>query len=445
MIIIGFGANLSGKHGNAEETLCFYAKKLSKSGVNILKSSHIYESAPVPISDQPWYKNAVCVVETHLPPHDLLNLLSDLEKDAGRVRTEQNAPRVLDLDLLAYHDVIMNDDTLKLPHPELHNRAFTLYPMAEISKDWKHPTLNKSVDNMIKNLPTDQKIKKIRGKKLFETLVDKLRNQPSPLIMGIVNATPDSFFDGGEYNKVDQAIAHGKKILKQGADILDIGGESTRPNAKTVSVQEELNRIIPVIEGLKPYAEYISVDTRNSKTMEAAIKAGANMINDVSALTHDPEAMSVVSQSGLPVCLMHMKGTPETMQNAPKYKNVIDEVLAYLENRMRECVLYGIDINNIIVDPGIGFGKVLEHNLIIIKNLHRFQSLGCPLLLGASRKSFIAGIDKNASSPKDRLGGSLATILHALKSNNTQILRVHDVVETVQAVKVYKAILSAEL
>ncbi len=263
----------------------------------------------------------------------------------------------------------------------------------------------------------------------------------SPKIMGIVNVTPDSFSDGGQYNDVDRAIAHGVQLLKEGADILDIGGESTRPNAEIVSVEQEIERVIPVIEGLSKLVQNISIDTRNAKTMRAAIEAGVNMINDVSALSHDPQSLSVAAQSGLPVCLMHMQGSPQDMQDRPTYENVIDDIMAYFEARLKICAANGITQDQIILDPGIGFGKTLEHNLSIIKHIDQFKRFGCPVLLGTSRKSFIGAVT-GADNAQDRLGGSLASALYGVK-NGADILRVHDVKETRQAIDINHAILSA--
>ncbi|MGH1375924.1 MAG: dihydropteroate synthase [Alphaproteobacteria bacterium] len=262
-----------------------------------------------------------------------------------------------------------------------------------------------------------------------------------PLIMGIVNVTPDSFSDGGLYMGAQNAIDHGVCLIEQGAHILDIGGESTRPNAETVTVEEEIARVIPVIEGLSSKVKYISIDTRNAKTVKAAIKVGANIINDVSGLTHDVDMSDIVAQSGLPVCIMHMQGTPQTMQNAPRYDNVIDEIMAFFEERLEFCQKHGIDIHNVIFDPGIGFGKTLDHNLSILKNIHKFKSFGCPVLLGASRKSFIQDI--SGKTPADnRIAGSISAALYGLM-NDIEIFRVHDVMQTRQAFDVYQAILGA--
>ncbi len=264
-------------------------------------------------------------------------------------------------------------------------------------------------------------------------------NKKSPLIMGIVNVTPDSFSDGGCYLDAGKAISHGLRLIEEGADILDIGGESTRPNSETILVEEEISRVVPVIKGLAGKAPFISIDTRNAKTMIAAIDAGANMINDVSALRHDPEAVHIVADSGLPICLMHMKGEPKTMQDSPAYGGVVvDEILAFFDERLEFCTKHNISSDKIIIDIGIGFGKTLEHNLAIIKNIDKFHKFGCPVLLGASRKSFIGELC-NENDPTKRISGSLATAIYGL-SQGVQIFRVHDVRQTRQAFDVHNAI-----
>jgi len=261
----------------------------------------------------------------------------------------------------------------------------------------------------------------------------------APIIMGVVNVTPDSFSDGGEHYDIHAAIAHSEQIFEDGALILDIGGESTRPNAEVVSIEEEQKRVLPVIHALKETgAPIISIDTCNAQTMREAIDAGANFINDVSGLTRDKQSVSVVAQSGLPVCIMHMQGTPQTMQDSPKYDNVLDEVMAFFEERLNYCEANGVVQNRVILDPGIGFGKTLEHNLTLIKNLKEFHRFGRPILLGVSRKSFIGAIS-GEDNPKERLAGSISTALHGLEAG-VQIFRVHDVKETRQAFDVHHAI-----
>jgi len=262
-----------------------------------------------------------------------------------------------------------------------------------------------------------------------------------PWLMGVVNVTLDSFSDGGNFFNSDKAIEHGLNLVQQGAQILDIGGESSRPGAQVIDPQEEIERVVPVIEGLKGRAPYISIDTRNAWTMESALKAGANAINDISALSHDFRSIAIASEAQVPVFFMHMRGSPQTMQKNPRYQNVVEDIFEYLQQRINICETQGIDANLLIADPGIGFGKTLEHNLLILRNIKRFHDLGVPVLLGASRKSFIAKTSEN-EPPHDRLPGSLSTALWGL-SQGVQIYRVHDVAETRQAFKIYEAIAAA--
>ena len=252
-----------------------------------------------------------------------------------------------------------------------------------------------------------------------------------PLLQGIVNVTPDSFSDGGRYESKDIAIDHARALIKAGADIIDIGGESTRPGARNVTVDEELDRVIPVIEGLRDISVPISIDTRNQQVMKQAIKAGATIINDVSALSHDERSLDYVAGVNCLVILMHAQNDPENMQNDPQYDDVSLDVYDYLEKRLEICQNAGINSDRLIIDPGIGFGKTVEHNIELIANLSLFHGLGVPLLLGVSRKSFIGHIT-GEKNPDDRLAGSL-TIGQMGYDQGVQILRVHDVRESQQA------------
>ncbi len=266
-------------------------------------------------------------------------------------------------------------------------------------------------------------------------------NLDRPLIMGIINVTPDSFSDGGEAFVGDDAIKRGRVLIEQGADILDIGGESTRPGAAAVSQDEEKARIEPVVRALADTGVVVSIDTRHASVMEAAINAGASIVNDVTALQGDPRSLDVVAGAGVSLVLMHMQGEPQTMQSNPQYGDVVGEVRNYLKARVMACEAAGMDRRQIAIDPGIGFGKTTEHNLLLIKHLAEFTQLGCPVMLGVSRKSFIARLSAD-EPPKQRLAGSLAAGLAGLASGAT-ILRVHDVAETRQAVSVWQAITTA--
>jgi dihydropteroate synthase len=259
-----------------------------------------------------------------------------------------------------------------------------------------------------------------------------------PRIMGIVNVTPDSFSDGGLLGSADAAIAHALRLAADGADILDIGGESTRPGAQAVTVDEELRRAIPVIEGLAgKTAALISIDTRKAEVMRRALAAGAHIINDVAALTYEPACMDVAAASGGPVILMHAQGDPRTMQTAPHYDDCLLDVYDWLATRIDACTAAGIDRTRLIVDPGIGFGKTLDHNLELLAGLSVFHGLGVPVLLGASRKSFIGALT-GVKVASERLAGSIAAALHGA-AQGVQILRVHDVAETRQALTVAEA------
>lgn len=270
--------------------------------------------------------------------------------------------------------------------------------------------------------------------------------------MGILNITPDSFSDGGElfrHRKPDISLALARCLQMQadGASIIDIGGESTRPGAANVSVQEELDRVIPVIEALVRESEVrVSVDTSKALVMQEAIRAGAHFINDVCAL-QQPDTLAVVARSiaagkNLQVCLMHMQGEPRTMQRAPVYNDVVGEVFSFLQERIHTCVTAGIPVQQIWIDPGFGFGKTLEHNLSLVKHLSSFNSLGCPVLVGLSRKSMIGKITGRIEVA-ERLAGSLA-LAWACLQQGAKMLRVHDVKETVDLVKIYQAIQEAQ-
>lgn len=261
----------------------------------------------------------------------------------------------------------------------------------------------------------------------------------APRVMGIVNTTPDSFSDGGLHAAAADAIAGGLRMTAAGADILDIGGESTRPGAQTVSVDEEIARVVPVIEGLRAqgFAGTISVDTRKAGVARDALTAGADLINDVSGFTYDPDLAGVAAGADVPVCVMHGPVDPATMHLDPRYDDVLLDVYDFLEARIAALEAQGIARGHIIADPGIGFGKTLEHNLALLARLSLFHCLGVPILLGASRKRFIGTIGK-VPQASDRMPGSIAVALAGI-AQGVQIVRVHDVAETLQAIAVWRA------
>ncbi|WP_189640705.1 dihydropteroate synthase [Paramylibacter ulvae] len=260
-----------------------------------------------------------------------------------------------------------------------------------------------------------------------------------PAIMGVLNVTPDSFSDGGQHNDRLGAISRAMQMIGQGADIIDVGGESTRPGADFVDNSEEINRTIPVIAGLKlaKIPAPISIDTRKAEVAKAAIDAGAELFNDVTALSFDPDSITLAGTKKPFVCLMHASGDPKTMQDNPQYDNVLLDVYDYLSTRVDACVAAGVPRKNIIVDPGIGFGKTRAHNIALIKGLSLFHGLGCPVLLGVSRKRFIGEITGEQDAAK-RAVGSVAVALNGL-SQGVQIIRCHDVTEHKQAFDMWSA------
>lgn len=259
-----------------------------------------------------------------------------------------------------------------------------------------------------------------------------------PLLMGILNVTPDSFSDGGTFTDPESAIAAGLAMAGAGAALIDVGGESTRPGAQQPSVAEEHARAIPVVAGLAAAGIRVSIDTRRAVIMRAAIEAGAQIVNDISALTADAESLGVVAGSATPVVLMHMQGTPETMQAAPHYDIAALDVFDFLESRVVACEAAGLSRDALIVDPGIGFGKNLAHNVEILRHLALYRGLGCRIMIGASRKGFIGRLS-DTKAPDKRVAGSLAAALYAT-SQGADILRVHDVAETAQALAVWRAV-----
>ncbi|MBU1170854.1 MAG: dihydropteroate synthase [Proteobacteria bacterium] len=274
----------------------------------------------------------------------------------------------------------------------------------------------------------------------------KLKLGTSTCIMGILNVTPDSFSDGGRFFKTSQAVSRAQQMVEEGADIIDIGGESTRPYAKAVSLSEEINRVIPVIEQLaKKIHVPISVDTTKAEVARRAIEAGASIVNDISAMEMDPDMASVVATSKVPVVLMHMMGTPGTMQDTPHYHDPVKEIYAYLESAIQKAEQQGISRSMIIADPGIGFGKTMAHNFILLKHLRDFSSLNVPILVGSSRKAFIrntvsTNTDKDMSHAIEI--GTQATVSAAILGG-AHMVRVHDVASTQATVKIIDALKNA--
>lgn len=269
--------------------------------------------------------------------------------------------------------------------------------------------------------------------------MQSLLHSPRPLIMGILNKTPDSFYDGGRYMTRTTALARAHKMVNSGADIIDVGGESTRPGADPVSIDEECSRIIPLIEALVAELDTpISIDTRKTAVMREALRAGVSFVNDVNAL-RDEGALECVAKAGVPVCIMHAKGSPKDMQLNPFYNNVLEEVYSFLQTRIEACIRNGMSLQNIVIDPGFGFGKNLEHNLSLLRNLSQFKKLGCPILVSLSRKHMI-GVMLNAEL-SERLYGSISASVIAAMAGAT-LIRTHDVSATKEAMTIVQSVMA---
>jgi dihydropteroate synthase len=287
----------------------------------------------------------------------------------------------------------------------------------------------------------------VEAQRLFPEELHRLSAAPKPwagfdlerpLIMGIVNVTPDSFSDGGDHADTESAVRFGEALLAAGADILDIGGESTRPGSAEVSDAEEIDRVVPVIRRLAEKGAVISVDTRHAAVMTAAVAAGARIINDITALTGDPNSQRAAAGSGAGIVLMHMQGEPQTMQQDPHYEDVTLDLIDYFDARLMELEKLGVPRERISLDPGIGFGKKDPHNMRLMQELAVFHGFGCPLTLGVSRKSFIGRLSRQ-EPPKQRVAGSLVAGIAGLE-RGIQVLRVHDVAETSQAIAIWQAL-----
>ncbi len=292
--------------------------------------------------------------------------------------------------------------------------------------------INKQSINIKKKIKKD--IKLITQKKKFKNL--NFLN--FPILMGVINLTPDSFSDGGKYNKKNSGFNRAKYLIQKGSEILDIGGESTRPGAKDINKIIEWKRINKTLKKIQKLNTFISLDTRKSQIMEKGIKNKVNLINDVSGLEYDLNTLNVLKKYNVPFVIHHMQRTPKNMQKKPRYKNVILDIYDFFENKIKKIRSIGIKHNNIILDPGIGFGKNLKHNITLINNISIFHSLGFPVMLGVSRKSFIKELSGNNDSI-ERLGGTISSCLY-LMTQGIQILRVHDVNEVNQSIKVFKSL-----
>jgi dihydropteroate synthase len=437
--------------------------------------SFLRTTSPMYVTDQPPFLNGAVAIETTLTPWELLRLLKNIEGELGRdVGPNSNAtrfgPRTIDLDILLYDTLVMKEimeDTeskmeLEIPHPRMSEREFVLSPMCDLEESLRHddaivhPVNNNNMSRMLmllmkKNSNGSNGAAAVR---ILPLPRGRMLHFNNTIIMGILNVTPDSFTDGGKYTgSVDSAAYQAIHMVRDGAGIIDVGGESTRPGAEDVSADEELSRVIPVITRIRELGSDvpISIDTRRAIVAKSAIEAGADIVNDVSGGTYDPDMLSTVSTLGVPIVLMHMRGNPKTMQSHTDYVDVggvVEGVAIELMRRSNNAEAAGIPRWLQIIDPGIGFAKDVEGNVSLIRNVDTLRRLchNLPFLFGPSRKSFIGKITGEIN-PKDRDYGTIAACLASIQYGDhggnygaCNILRVHNVKAVKQAVLVYDTI-----
>ncbi|KAK9466140.1 Dihydropteroate synthase-like protein [Lipomyces arxii] len=441
---LGMGSNL----GERAALLSAALIELEKRGVKVLGTSSMYESAPMYVENQPRFLNAVCKIATTLSPHELLACCQDIEKNAlGRIKLVDKGPRTIDLDILLYDDIALRDGkVLSIPHLTMLEREFVLRPLAQLAPNYVHPITTRTIaehldhlcppDTYVSDLYTVVPIRFPHGTK-NQLMFDTIHHIQMPShLMGILNVTPDSFSDGGSHVTAETMLAAAREMIKNKATMIDIGGQSTNPKSVNPGPEVELERVAPAIKLLRSLPEFnditISVDTYYASVARGAIEAGADIINDVSAGLLDPNMLKTAAELDVPICLMHMRGTPQTMSKLTEYKNddVVEGVADELAERVRVAEASGIKRWNIILDPGLGFAKNQEQNLSIIRELRhlihsRREFDGLPWLLGPSRKRFIGEIT-GAVVPKDRDPGTAAAVVGCV-AGGAEIIRVHNV------------------
>ena len=490
---LAVGSNMGNTYQNIANAL---STLQSNGSIKLLQSSYLRSTAPMYVTDQPNFLNGAVQVETSLPPFELLKAIKQVENDLGRDLSGNSlryGPRPVDLDILLYdgydvttsegtaaetigdNDLVPNalvmhqeSETLVIPHPRMQEREFVLAPMTDLEvgggNDVTHPVLNKTMEELLLTLLKENAKKSDTNDE--EEAEPAYRVLPLPrgrmlvfnetIIQGILNVTPDSFSDGGKYSKsVEDALAQALQMEKDGAGIIDIGGESTRPGAEAVGIEEEMSRVLPIIERIREVSDIpISIDTRNARVAKAAIEAGADIVNDVSGGTHDPEMLSCVASMGVPMILMHMRGNPKTMQaltNYTKNDGVLSGVVTELMARSKAAEAAGIPRWLQVLDPGIGFAKDLDGNLTLLKGAGVIRSKcdNMPFLFGPSRKGFIGKVT-GETDPAERDFGTIAACLVSIANKEgirdaCNILRVHNVKAVKQAVLTYEAIQKAEM
>ena len=429
IVYIGAGTNL----GNRADNLSLACQLLSPA-VHILRTSPVYQTEPWGYRDQESFYNLVWEAETTLPPESLLIYLKNIEKRIGRVKNFHYGPRVIDLDILLYGELIFNSEALRIPHPQMANRRFVLQPLCDLIPNGLHPELRKSWQQLLNGTPSGTAD---RIPEEIDFLKTVFRWGVRTYLMGIINLTPDSFSMDGIHGSADEMISEAlqktENFIQSGADILDLGAESTRPGFHPVNETEEQQRLIPVLKAIKAAYPHvtISVDTRNAVTAATALINGADWINDIGGTVHDPKMAFVCAEYQIPVVIM--RGEPLNFA-----EDIIVGVKQELSRLVRHVRDSGVKEDQIILDPGIGFGTRPEQNLEILYRLNEIKALGFPVLIGTSRKSFIGHYLQKPVS--ERLAGTASTVTIGIM-NGADIVRIHDVKFVYDALKITDAII----
>ena len=431
---LGIGSNVGDRVHHIQEALKHLGTLAAQCRVTAV--SFLYQTPAAEVTDQPQFLNCACRVETDFSPTDLLKHCKQVEETIGRQKTFRWGPREIDVDIIFYDEEVLDlrpETDLIVPHARCHQRAFMLGPVCDISPDMLHPRKGKPLKQLLEPMSP------ALLERVFPLQSQVHRLDGETLIMGILNVTPDSFSDGGKHATLQAAVKRAQEMVQAGVDILDIGGQSTRPHAATVPRDMELERVIPVIEALRVQgiSTPISVDTFRSEVAAAAIAAGADMINDVSGGLLDDRMLTTAAKLAVPTCLMHYRGNPDTMMELTQYGNVVEDVAQHLTELARKGAASGMFPWNIILDPGIGFAKTAPQSIACLRETRRFAECNASqvtrgrhaLLLGPSRKSFIGKLlaDPDASSSR-RVWGTAAACCSAVHGG-ANILRVHDAAE----------------
>ncbi|EFA85424.1 dihydro-6-hydroxymethylpterin pyrophosphokinase [Heterostelium album PN500] len=446
IVYISIGSNLGDRFKNITDAI----QSLGLFSV-VQTTSFMYETDPAYFTEQPKFLNCCCRISTALDPQQLLAKLKTIEKDMKREESFRNAPRPIDLDILYYNKIVLKTENLEIPHKLMWERDFVLVPLSDIAPNFIHPTLHITTNQMKINLGSNLTIRKVM--RINQTLWDWKKKT---FIMGILNVTPDSFSDGGRYNDMENAIAQVTKLIADGSDIIDIGGQSTYPGAVQIGADEEINRVVPIIKKIREHHPTIplSIDTYHAKVARAALDAGANVINDVTGAIRDPAIIEVAREYRVPIIINHDRPTPQFLQQQhlqkmaaetgnpadlsviEKQPDIIKLVGDYFNERVQTLVASGIHLWQIILDPGLGFAKTYDQSIDLIRRGSELISNGFPLLIGPSRKGFIGAtlakcegstLVPDAKSDRRLWGTAACCCISAGWGVN--IIRIHDVSE----------------